>query len=162
APEEERQLLFTSVGALLRNIARTRPLVIILDDLQGADHPSALLLRFVVESLATEEAARMLVLGCCRTVAPSRGALLGDLLAALAGAGAGSSVELHGLEARDVARFIEAYAGSAAPPELLTRMSEISEGNPLFLKECAALLASANARGEPGVRMDALTIPSTL
>jgi len=158
---EDRQLLFESVGAVLRNIARARPLAIVVDDLQGADQPSALLLRFVVESLTAAEGVPVLFLGACRAAALDRGSFLGDLLAALAGADAHRRVALRGLQAPDVARFIEAHAGSAVPPELLSRLCEVTEGNPLFLKECAALLAGAPA-AEPAGAMSALTVPATV
>lgn len=151
----DRQLLFESVGAFLRNISRARPLVIIVDDLQGADQPSALLVRFIVESLAADDALPVLLLGACRTAALERDSLLTDFLATLASRKGGSSVPLRGLTGPEVARFIEAHAGSAAPLELLPQLCAVTEGNPLFLKECAALLATAETA-------PTLTIPSTV
>ncbi|HKF28854.1 MAG TPA: AAA family ATPase, partial [Candidatus Binataceae bacterium] len=46
-PEQARFQLFESVGTLLKNVARIEPLVIVIDDLHDADHPSLLLLKFI-------------------------------------------------------------------------------------------------------------------
>src|SRR5215472_13987731 len=46
-PEQARFQLFESVVTLLKNIARIEPLVIVIDDLHDADHPSLLLLKFI-------------------------------------------------------------------------------------------------------------------
>ena len=156
---EDRPVLFESISAVVRNLARVQPLLIVVDDLQGADQPSVLLLRFIVESLAAGDPVQLLILGCCRTAALEQGALLGDLLAPMASADSGGRVALGGLAAADVARFIEAHTGSLPPQALLSRLCAVTEGNPLFLKECAALVA-AQATAEPV--MAAMTIPSTL
>src|SRR5262249_48906720 len=50
-PAEARFQLFESVTALLRNVATARPVVLILDDLHGADAPSLLLLQFLAREL---------------------------------------------------------------------------------------------------------------
>src|SRR4051812_1238475 len=54
APDAEgvRFRLFEAVGRFFANAARTRPLVVVIDDLQAADTPSLLLLRFLAPRLA--------------------------------------------------------------------------------------------------------------
>jgi len=141
---EDRPILFEGVGAVLRNAARVQPLTIVLDDLQGADDPSALLLSFVVNSLATEQTVPIFILGCCRTAALVRGGPHGDRLTRLAEGPSGCTVWLRGLTTSNVAHFVEAHSGKPVSGELLTRLCEVTEGNPLLLKECAALLISAD------------------
>ena len=46
-PEQARFRLFDSVTAFLKSASRRKPLVLVLDDLHWADHPSLLLLEFV-------------------------------------------------------------------------------------------------------------------
>ena len=46
-PESARFRLFDAVAMLLKNVARNGPLLIVVDDLHDADHPSLQMLRFV-------------------------------------------------------------------------------------------------------------------
>ena len=68
-PEQARFRLFDSITTFLKNAARRKPLVLVLDDLHWADHPSLLLLEFVARELAN---ARVLVIGTYRDVELSR------------------------------------------------------------------------------------------
>ncbi len=68
-PEQARFRLFDSITAFLKNAARRKPLVLVLDDLHWADHPSLLLLEFVARELAN---ARVMVIGTYRDVEVSR------------------------------------------------------------------------------------------
>jgi len=66
--EGARFRLFDSVARFLRNLAATRPLLLVLDDLHVADEPSLLLLRFVAGQLGD---SRVLVVGTYRDVDPT-------------------------------------------------------------------------------------------
>jgi eukaryotic-like serine/threonine-protein kinase len=46
-PEQARFQLFQSVATLLKNVARIAPLLIVVDDLHDADHPSLLMQKFI-------------------------------------------------------------------------------------------------------------------
>ena len=48
-PEQARFRLFDSITAFLKSAGRRQPLVLVLDDLHWADHPSLLLLEFVAK-----------------------------------------------------------------------------------------------------------------
>src|SRR6185295_1902972 len=80
-PQSARFRLFDGIGAFLGRAARTRPIVLVLDDLQGADQPSLLLLRFLAQRLRD---APLLIVGTFRDVALTRGdpfsETLGELL----------------------------------------------------------------------------------
>ena len=52
-PEQARFRLFDSITTFFKNAARTRPMLLILDDLHWADKPSLLLLEFVAREVAT-------------------------------------------------------------------------------------------------------------
>jgi predicted ATPase len=52
--------LFDSVATPLKNLARIGPLVIVIDDLHDADHPSLLLLKFIA---GHSKDARILLVG---------------------------------------------------------------------------------------------------
>ena len=62
-PDSARFSLFDSVTTFLKNLAVARPLMLVLDDLQVADTPSLLLLRFMAGSLGDH---RILLLGTYR------------------------------------------------------------------------------------------------
>ena len=68
-PEQARFRLFDSIAAFLKNAGRRQPLVLVLDDLHWADHPSLPLLEFVARELAN---ARLLIIGTYRDVELSR------------------------------------------------------------------------------------------
>ncbi len=59
-PEQARFRLFDSITAFLKSAGRRQPLVLVLDDLHWADHPSLLSLEFVAKGLGN---ARLRVIG---------------------------------------------------------------------------------------------------
>ena len=59
-PEQARFRLFESITTFLKNAAGSRPLVLVLDDLQWADRSSLLLLEFLAREIASSP---FLVLG---------------------------------------------------------------------------------------------------
>ena len=69
SPEQARFRLFDSITAFLKSAARRKPLVLVLDDLHWAGHPSLLLLEFMARELTN---ARMMVIGTYRDVELSR------------------------------------------------------------------------------------------
>ena len=79
-PEQARFRLFDSITAFLKSAGQRKPLVLVLDDLHWADHPSLLLLEFVARELAS---ARVLIIGTYRDMELSRqhplSATLGEL-----------------------------------------------------------------------------------
>jgi DNA-binding CsgD family transcriptional regulator len=121
-------------------------LLIVLEDLQWADHASLFLLRELAAELTD---ARLLVLATCRDTAgdPWREAL-GDL-ARLPGL---QVLRLAPLSESSVAAILEA-AGLAAEPDLVSVVLARSEGNPLYVGTLARLLAA-----RPGAGRDAETV----
>jgi DNA-binding SARP family transcriptional activator len=137
--EGARFLLFEAASSFLRSAARTRPILLVLDDLHAADEPSLLLLQFLARELI---ASRLLVVGAYRDVDPSPTDRLTAALTELAREPVTATVALAGLDESDVARFIEITSDEAASEELIAAIYEETEGNPLFVGEILRLLAT--------------------
>ncbi len=134
---EARFALFDGIVRFLGRVAQPAPLVIILDDLHGADGSSLLLLEFVARALRE---LPLLVLGTYRDVGALREHPLTEMAADLVREPATERLDLHGLSAADVAQFVEASAGVKPPPDLVTRLHRRTEGNPLFVGEFVRVL----------------------
>jgi DNA-binding CsgD family transcriptional regulator len=136
----------TAADALL-SAAHAVGLLVVLEDLQWADHASLFLLR---ELAAELPGSRLLVLATCRDAAgdPWR-ATLGDL-ARLPGL---QVLGLTPLAEAAVAEILKA-AGLTADPALARAVHARSEGNALYVTTLARVLA---AQPGPGLDTDAVT-----
>jgi DNA-binding CsgD family transcriptional regulator len=122
--------------------ADTSGLVVVLDDMQWADHASLFVLREVAAELP---GSRLLVLAACRdTGGDSWRALLGDL-ARLPHA---QVLRLPALDQGAVAKMLR-LAGLTADVGLAELVHARSEGNPLYVATLARLLAT-----RPGIATD--------
>jgi hypothetical protein len=139
-PDSARFRLFDAIATLLGRAARARPLVLLLDDLQGADQPSLLFLRFLARGL---QEMPLLVVGTFRDVALTRGDVLADTLAELLREAVTTRISLRGFNEVEIARFMEAAAGTAPPPALVARVHERTEGNPFFVGEIVRWLVES-------------------
>jgi len=136
-PEQARFRLFDSMTAFLKSASQRQPLVLVLDDLHWADHPSLLLLEFVARELA---GSRLLVIGTYRDVELSRRHPLSLTLGELNRERLFQRVLLRGLAQEDVGRFIELVSGIAPPQGMVEAVHRQTEGNPLFVTEVVRLL----------------------
>ncbi|XXX77898.1 AAA family ATPase [Sorangium sp. So ce134] len=127
-PDAARFRLRTALADTLAAFAATRPVLLVLDDLQWADENS----RDVLEHLdaAYFAAHPVVLLGAYRTeeAAPA--------LAPLLGAPWTSRIELGRLDRASVGRMVRDMLALDEPPEPLVRyLFEQSEGNPFFIAE---------------------------
>jgi len=136
-PEQARFRLFDSMTAFLKTASQRQPLVLVLDDLHWADHPSLLLLEFVARELA---GSRLLVIGTYRDMELSRRHPLSLTLGELNRERLFQRVLLRGLAQEDVGRFIELVSGIAPPQGMVEAVYRQTEGNPLFVTEVVRLL----------------------
>ena len=146
--EGARFRLFQATADLLRAIARTGPLLLVLDDVHAADASSLLLLEFVAVDLAD---APILLLAAFRETEPD--SLDPTVSTALARAirAASFSLALSGLKETDVAAFIEQSTTEQPSPALVHAIAAETEGNPLFVGEIVRLLAAEGRLSEqPG------------
>ena len=128
--------LFDAIGGFWQRAAARQPLLLVLDDLHGADVPSLRLLEFVARESAT---SRLLLLGTFRDAEVTRTHPLSDTLGTLARQAGTQRLKLGGFSEDETARFVEAVSGSPAAG-LAAAMHERTEGHPLFLAEMARLL----------------------
>jgi tetratricopeptide (TPR) repeat protein len=138
-PEAARFRLFDAVTSFFVRAGRQQPLVLIVDDLQAADVPSLLLLRFLAGELPK---AAILVVATYRDVEIDRDHPLASTLAELVRYPATRRVDLVGLEQVDVAPYVESITGLRPSARVATAIYRETEGNPLFLGEVARLAAA--------------------
>jgi tetratricopeptide (TPR) repeat protein len=140
-PEQARFQMFDAVSTLLHDGAASQPLLIILDDLHGADADSLLLLRFLARAVRT---IGLLLVGTYREVeaAQSEGVtgLIDDLLRE------STHLPLRGLSEAEVGALVtQALAGqrdaatTVASPPLVAAVHHATEGNPFFVDEIIRL-----------------------
>jgi DNA-binding SARP family transcriptional activator len=136
--ESARFRLFDATAEFDRNASRTRPLLLILDDLHAADAPSLLLLQFLARELGS---TRMLLLGAFRDIDPAPAQPLTSMLVEVAREPVTTRISLSGLSQHDVAAYVQLSASELDTPELIATLHEQTEGNPLFVGESVRLLA---------------------
>ena len=115
------------MATFLHNAADVRPILLVLDDLQSADTPSLLFLRFVATVL---HSARILVLGAYRDPGMAPDSPLAATLVDLRREPTARSLMLRGLEEPDVTRFIDRTTGISPPASLVAAVYTETEGNP--------------------------------
>ncbi|HTE86925.1 MAG TPA: AAA family ATPase [Dehalococcoidia bacterium] len=134
-PEEARFQLFDAITTFLTNVARSQPLLLLLDDLHWADKPSLLLLEFLQQHLGD---ARLLVFGTYRNVDIGPGHPLAEVLPALRRGRGFELVVLKGLEEDAVGDMVASFLEQPMTERawILARvLQEETEGNPFFVQE---------------------------
>jgi tetratricopeptide (TPR) repeat protein len=140
--ESARFQLFDSTATFLRNAALQRPLLVVVDDLQAADTPSILFLRFLATQLSV---MRVLVVGTYRDIALTPDHPLTPAIAELGREPITRTLTLSGLQAGAVGEFIGAASGVTPQSHLVSAVWRETKGNPLFVGE-AVRLVSAEGR----------------
>ncbi len=152
--EDARFPLFDAVTTLLRNLAATRPFVLLFDDLHNADLASLLLLQFVARQLPTTHLA---IVGTYRDADVQRDADLAPVLNAIARDG--QRLPLSGWSEAEVGRFVHEAFALTPSPQLLANLHQTTEGNPFFVDEVARLLAARQNTLPAGTGDTRLEIP---
>lgn len=144
-PEQARFRFFESIANLLRNAARTRPLMIVLEDLHWADRSSLLLLEFLARGI---ESSPLLIVGTYRDEL-RRQSPLSQTLGSLIRVPRYLRVQLPGLTNQEVEQLILVISGVAPPASLVETIHRRTDGNPLFVSEVARLLHQGGLGDEP-------------
>jgi predicted ATPase/DNA-binding SARP family transcriptional activator len=139
SPEAARFRLFERLASFLITVARSRPVVVVLDDLHAADEPSLLLLQFVTGEL---QQAPLLIVGAYRDVDLEPHTPLASVVAELRRERVTHQLALGGLTEVEVGRMIEASSGMQPPQPSVAAIHHRTEGNPLFVDELVRLLSS--------------------
>lgn len=131
-----RMLLLDATVGWLRTLAGSRPLVVVLDDLQWVDESSLALLELVVQS---PQPAALSVLGAFRQDEVSRW-LQPRLTALLARA---DHVHLTGLDRDATRRYVERLTGRTVPQQAIETIFRRAGGHPFFTRELAHAASNA-------------------
>jgi hypothetical protein len=139
-PAARRGFLFGSFRELFRKVSRSRPVILLVEDLQWADADGQALLR---ELLAPPDDAAILFVGTLRSEEPVL--LPSTLVSGL------ENVEVHPLRPlgkEDAHALVNALWPAATDAELRRVISQ-SGGHPLFLRElCLSRVSSRDALGD--------------
>ena len=145
--ETARFQLFDATTTFLRNAARERGILVVIDDLQAADTPSVLLLQFLASQLSD---MRVLLVGTYRDVVLTPEHPLTSALAELVREPAVRVIQLRGLESDAVAEVIGATAGATPSDRLAAMVWRATNGNPLFIGEAIRLLEAEGRLDDAG------------
>ncbi len=135
---DARFRLFDAVGQLLAAAARSRPLVIVVDDAQWADITSLQLLEFLAGQL---RANAVMGIVTYRDVEIGRDHVLAPIVARLNRLS--TALSLSGLEPDCVALLVETLFGRTLDDDELAELQRRSLGNPFFVRELAHLGGAA-------------------
>ena len=136
--DEERYRLFEAVSEVLNDIARSRPVVLVLDDLHWADKPTLLMLRQLVRAAGESP---LLIVATIRDT--ERPAPLVDMLVQLRREHFFERIELSGLDESDSSALIGGFGPQGIPAHVNRALWEETRGNPFFLEEMIRHLGSA-------------------
>ncbi len=149
-PAQARYRLFDAIAGFWKRAAAHEPLLVILDNVHWADASSLRVLEFLASEIAT---SRLLVVITYRDIELTRAHPLSGMLAELSKQSVFQRMKLGGLSLNETSRFIESATGETPSLELLAKVHDQTEGNPLFVAEMtrflvreAVLGADANTR----------------
>lgn len=131
-PHQDVGYTHAAVAALLGTLAQTRPVILVLDDIQWADSATVLLLRYLARYASI---SRVTVLLAYRL--GESGGLLADLITDVATEPHVHSIELSGLTSTDVAELVARIRPTEGVDNVDWLMDQTA-GNPLFIKEVLA------------------------
>ncbi len=117
----------------------SRPVVLVVDDLQWADPGSLRVLEFIAGDL---HRVPVLLVVTCRPVTADAPPALVDCLGELARQPDALRLDLTGLEEADVARWVDQRSGGRADRSVAASVHGRTAGNPFFVGEVIELLAS--------------------
>jgi tetratricopeptide (TPR) repeat protein len=131
-PEAARFRFFDSFTQWLKSLAKTQPLLVILDDLHWADTPSLLLLQFVARDV---QDARILVVATYRDVELGIRHPLTLALGELVRIPGTRSLPLRGLTIQETTQLLELTMKMPPLAALVQAVQQETEGNPFFVNE---------------------------
>jgi tetratricopeptide (TPR) repeat protein len=144
--ETVRFRLFDEVATTLAGEARTKPLLVVLDDLQWADAASLRLLEYVGRHVRS---APIAVVGTYRDLDVAEDAERAPLLAAVGRSG--TVVPLATLTEDEVSSVMSRILGEEPEPATAEDVHRRTGGNPFFVHQVTRLLAAEGAGPAPSI-----------
>ncbi len=141
-PDQARFRLFDGVATMLKDAARSQPLVLIFDDLHEADQDSLEMLKFVARGLRD---SHIVVIGNYRDAEVRRSHTLSEAIAELLREG--DQIPLSGLAETEVARMVEARAALVPSASFVADLHRATAGNPLFVDGVVRVLIAEGKLG---------------
>ena len=128
AHERERFQIFDRVANFLRKIATSRPLLLIIDNLEAADELSLLFLGFVARELSDASILGIIIYRHAKMDQPRPcGQLLQDVTLRLT-----KRISLEALSQPDIVQLISRDAPSGSHSEVVKAIHQNTGGNPMF------------------------------
>jgi ABC-type transport system substrate-binding protein len=146
---EDKTAVFELLARMLTRLAQGKPLLIVLENLHGAD-TSIEALQYVVRRLAPTPT---LIVGTYRQTEVEKGHPILKMLDSFAGAPRFVSFTLGPLSPSEHSALVESVAGAPnLAPDLAERLYRATEGNPFFTKELVRSLLDSGgiARDDTG------------
>ena len=131
-PEQDRRRLFHALAEVVREVARTQPLLVVFEDVHWADDATLDLAVHLTRAAASVAAAVVLTYR-----ADEIGPSLARTLAALDRTRLAAELPLGRLSVREVAAMLGAIFGGdeRASDPFVALLHELTEGNPFFVEE---------------------------
>jgi class 3 adenylate cyclase/tetratricopeptide (TPR) repeat protein len=164
-PDQARRFLWVSVQEVLERAGRSRPLLLVLEDLHWADESTIALLEHLAPALAD---LPVLILGTYRDVEVGAMHPLAQMIGLLGRRRLVTRITLDRLTGSGVAALVRGIAGHEPPAQLVRVIHSESEGNPFFIEEVflhlreAGKLLDEQGRFRPDVRVEAWEVPETI
>lgn len=125
---EDPHIFWEAIYQFFLALSRIRPFVLLLDDLQWADHSSLSLLQYMA---CQENREKLIIIGTQRTYCTSES--LNKALDSIDGEGKLRTIELPLLRAEDISAITAHYLDTDTASTLVVRLQEVSHGNPCIL-----------------------------
>jgi DNA-binding SARP family transcriptional activator len=139
-PEMRHYRLYNAVLNVLSFVARERPCVLVLDDLQWADASTGRLLLYVVQEIHD---VKLLIVGTLRDDEPPRSEQVADFVARPQHGA--EHVSMAGLDARETADLVMVRQGREATGTAIGVLLRATGGNPLLLEETLKSVGESDA-----------------
>ena len=141
SPEQERLRVFDAVTRAVLGASATKPVVVVLDDLQWADADSLALLRYLGRHVRS---SRLALVGVYRHPGVDASNPLGPVLEQLQGESGAELMLMSGLSADEVASYLAQAAGATVPGAVTAAVYDATTGNPFYTKHVWQLLVDSD------------------
>lgn len=131
-PDTDRYRLFEAVAYVVRKLATTVPVLLILDDLHWADRPTQLMFLHVERAVRDLDVTLLIA---HRNTAADQSVGFADLLAEVRRERELTTITLEGLGDEEIRELVQAEIQGPPPESLVEAISRRTGGNPLLARE---------------------------